>query len=106
MANQSEDQFPNYLVRKKPAAFGPLIIFVKFNFKLYAYYKDAGPNSSLIVPAILLNIAGLPGIFSNLLLILVTWRKRYIPFPFKRVIYHFQYNARIGQLFVGVDCIL
>jgi hypothetical protein len=43
---------------------------------LYIEYKDVGPSLALILPAVLLNVAGVPGIAANLLLIYVTIKDR------------------------------
>uniref|UniRef100_A0A1I8BGY3 G_PROTEIN_RECEP_F1_2 domain-containing protein n=1 Tax=Meloidogyne hapla TaxID=6305 RepID=A0A1I8BGY3_MELHA len=43
---------------------------------LYEQYNNAGPSFALIVPAVLMNIVGVPGIIANLLLICVTIRDK------------------------------
>nr|CAD2203733.1 unnamed protein product [Meloidogyne enterolobii] len=40
--------------------------------QLYKQYKDSGTSSALILPAVMMNVAGIPGIAANLLLIFVT----------------------------------
>ncbi|KAF7632663.1 hypothetical protein Mgra_00007967 [Meloidogyne graminicola] len=47
-------------------------LFLMFLFQLYSEYKNSGPSFALIIPAVLMNIAGIPGIAANLLLIFVT----------------------------------
>nr|CAD2197430.1 unnamed protein product [Meloidogyne enterolobii] len=42
------------------------------NHMLYKQYKDSGTSSALILPAVMMNVAGIPGIAANLLLIFVT----------------------------------
>jgi hypothetical protein len=45
---------------------------------LYAEYKNVGPTLELILPAVLMNILGVPGIAANLLLIYVTIKNKFI----------------------------
>uniref|UniRef100_A0A1I8BGV4 G_PROTEIN_RECEP_F1_2 domain-containing protein n=1 Tax=Meloidogyne hapla TaxID=6305 RepID=A0A1I8BGV4_MELHA len=47
------------------------------NHMIYAQYKSVGQCSALILPSILLNIVGLPGIIANLLLIFVTIKDKF-----------------------------
>ncbi|KAF7632662.1 G_PROTEIN_RECEP_F1_2 domain-containing protein [Meloidogyne graminicola] len=56
--------YPNHM-------FNVLLIF-NIRINLYSEYKNSGPSFALIIPAVLMNIAGIPGIAANLLLISVT----------------------------------
>nr|CAD2199512.1 unnamed protein product [Meloidogyne enterolobii] len=53
------------------------------NHMLYKQYKDSGTSSALILPAVMMNVAGIPGIAANLLLIFVTIQNNFtIPITF------------------------
>jgi len=49
---------------------------------LYDQYKNTGPSLTLILPAVLLNVAGVPGIVTNFILIFVTIQNKFLVLKF------------------------